>query len=272
MKKYAFTAAVASLLLSLSSIAHADTLTGQVQEIDTAGRSIKMVSVGGSEAQATEYKVVWDETLLDAPKLQSTRVGDALTLDATQNPITQNWKVNSVRGPLSAVDNALHPGSERMISGEITTIDLPGNSLVLISEDMDGDGKRIEYRVVWDNTNVNVRNRLEKSKIGDNISLEGDRNVVTGNWKAVSVAGPIESLAAKNDHVLVGEVKRVEPEKNFILLSTTDESGREAERKLVWDKDFAEQARLENAQIGQKLSVQADRNVLTGNWKVKALA
>ena len=64
---------------------------------------------------------------------------------------------------------------------------------------------------------------------------------------------------------------QVDAGKNFILLRITDAQGRMQERRIVWDKDFAEQARLENARIGDQLSVRADRNPITRNWKVKSL-
>jgi ribosomal protein S17 len=159
---------------------------------------------------------------------------------------------------------------EQTISGEIRNIDTGGNALTLATQD--ASGQPMEYKVVWDESNADVRDALQKHKVGDNITLTAQKNVVTQNWKATALVGPIKALAEGDIQTLTGEVKSVDTEKNFIVLNTTDKDGKPVERKIVWDNDFPHQAKLENARIGEHLSVRADENILSRNWKVKAIA
>jgi hypothetical protein len=271
MKKFTFAAFTAFLVLGLAGIAHADTLSGKVTSVDTGGNSLTLASDPGPDNKAQEYKLVWDDDLADITALEGASLGDTLTVNAEQNVITRNWKVTSASGGYAARASDMIQGDERMISGEIRSIDPNDNSLTLASKDLDETGQPLEYRVVWDDANANVREKIEKSEVGDNISLSATQNVISRNWKANSIAGRFEAMGEGDVRTLTGEVKRVDPEKNFLVLSTTDDSGKAVERKVVWDKDFQEQAELENAQIGEQISVRADQNFFTRNWKVQSL-
>ena len=271
MKKTIFTA-TAVLLLAWSGTGHADMLSGKVESIDNNGNSLTLVNESKTTSERQEYKLVWEASQAEAPALQASHVGDFLTVTAEQNPVTRNWRVQSLGGPVASAEQKLLQTAEQTISGDIRELNIPGNSLVLVSDDKDSSGNPIEYHVVWDDSNTNVREHLEKAKIDDDLTLTADQNIVTKNWKAKSIAGPIKAMAEGDIHTLTGQVKEVDPNKNFIVLATTDDEGRAADKKIVWDNDFKQQSKLENAKIGEHLSVRADQNMVTRNWKVQAIS
>ncbi len=271
MRRSILTVLAVMFLLGAMGVGYADTISGKVKEIDTTENSITLVSKPGeTAAMPVEYKLVWDAKLPDSARLETAHVGEFLSVDAERNPVTQNWKVTTVRGPLAAVENAVS-SDERMIEGKIRDLDTHDNSLVLVSTEADVSGKIIEYHVVWDDSNTNVRNRLAKAKIGDKLSLVADQNKITRNWKANSIVGPIRELIHVDVKTITGEVKSIEPAEHYLTLRTTDASGKTVDRKIVWDKNFADKAKLENMRVGDRLSVRANQNMLTRNWKVKAL-
>ncbi len=269
MKKTLWTLA---LLLACAGTGYADTLSGQVREIDTAGNSLTLVAQRADSTEPAEYKVVWDDEFAEAARLESARAGDTLVLNAEQNPVTRNWKAIGVGGALAAAENNLLRTEDQTISGKILNIDTAGRRLVLSSENVDAAGEPIQYAVVWDEASGDIREQLQKASVGDKLTLRADQNVVTKNWKAKSIAGPIEAMTKGGVHMLSGQVKSVDASKNFIVLNTTDASGAAVEQKLVWDEDFTQQAKLESAKVGEMLKVHADQNMITRNWKVKAIA
>jgi hypothetical protein len=271
MKKILIAVGVLAGCAGMAGIGHADTLTGKVVDVNAEGNAITLATEADASGKPAEYKIVWDEDRQDLQQLEQCRIGDTLTVDADQNPVSRNYKVTAVRSPLAAIDRALRTG-EQAIRGEVKEINTEANSMLLTSEEKDEAGQPIEYRVVWDDSNTEVRDKLEKANMGDNIAVRADQNVVSRNWKANVVLGPVEGMMAGDDaKTLSGEVRQVDPERNFIVLGTTDEQGRAVERKIVWDKDFKDQARLENARIGERLSVRADQNFISRNWKVKSI-
>jgi len=270
MKRTLLTILAVTFSLAAAGVSHADTISGKVKDIDTAGNSITLVSEPGETTAAGEYGLVWEKNMPDAARLEKAHMGEFLSVDAEQNPLTRNWKVTAVRGPLAEVENAIS-SQEREISGEIREMDLNGNSLLLVTTEADASGKMIEYHVVWDNSNANVRDRILNAKIGENISFMADQNKITRNWKANSIVGPVKDLVRGDVKTITGEIESINPAKNSLVLRTTDVSGKTIDRKIVWDEDFKEQAKLESLRVGDRLSVRADQNMLTRNWKVKAL-
>lgn len=269
MKKSIFGAL--ALWLAMAGTGHADTLSGKVKDIDTKGNTLTLASAPDVQGESKEYQLVWDEERMDLLALERAAVGDFLTVDAEQNAISRNWKVNSAQGgPLAGVENAIR-SDERTLRGEVRSVDPAGNVIVLASSEKDENGLLIEHRVVWDDSNENVREKLEKAEIGDDLSVTASQNPISRNWKATALPGAFAAMGQGGEQTLTGEVKSVDPEKNVIVLTTTEPSGDVEERKLVWDKDFRDQARLENAKIGERLSVRADQNFITRNWNVKSL-
>ncbi len=260
------------VFLGFSGAVHAETLIGKVTSIDQKDNSITLVSESNTSSDRKESKIGWDENLVDVQRLEDAQIGQIVTVDAEQNAITRNWKVKSVGGALAVTEKALLRTDERTISGEILEIDHAGNSLLLRSKDRDDKGQQLQQRVVWDNSNESASERLGKAKVGDNITLTADQNVITKNWKASSLAGPIGAMADGDIRTLTGEVRKVDSNKNFIVLTTTDPSGKTSEQTIVWDNDFKQQAKLENAKVGEHLSVRADQNMLTRNWRVTSLS
>jgi TusA-related sulfurtransferase len=272
MNRNLFIASFAALTLGLAGTGYADTLSGKVSSVDQGGNAITLSSPTNNAGENKEHKLVWDDSLAESQQLENAQIGQTLTVDAEQNAISRNWKVNSVRGPLSAVEKAISTDS-RTLSGEVVEFDLAGRSLLLRSKESDDKGQPMQYRVVWDATNSNVHEKLQKAKIGDNLTVTADQNMITKNWKANSITGAIAAMVQGDVHTVAGEVKQVDRDKNFIVLSTIDaSSGKTAEKKITWDDDFKQQAKLENAKIGERLSVRADQNMVTRTWKVTALS
>ena len=272
MNKNSFIVAVAAFLFGLAGTAYADTLIGKVVSIDQGGNTITLVSEADNSSDRKEYKLVWEDSLAEIQQLENANIGQILTVDAEQNALLRDWKVKSVRGPLAATEEALLRTDDRVINGEILEIDIAGRSLVLRSKDSNDKGQPIQHRIVWDASSENVFEKLNKAKVGDNITLTADQNVITKNWKARSIAGPIEAMVEGDVRTLTGEVRQVDRDKNFIVLSTTDPSGKAHDNKIVWDDDFKQQAKLEGAKVGDRLSVLADQNMITRNWRVTALS
>ena len=271
MKEFISSTIFVGLLFGLTSIVQADTLTGKVKSVDQEGNALTIVSEPSSDGKTVDYNLVWDTTLQDLKSLENAKIGELVIVEAEQNPISRNWKVIAIKGPLSEAEHKFLKTAERMIKGEVREINTSGNSLMLVSEETDANGQRLEYHVVWDETNANVRDHLQKTRVGDKLSLMADQNKLTHNWEAKSIAGPIESITTGSVQTLIGEVKKVDADKNSLIMNTVDASGHTVERKIVWEKNFREQDKLENAKIGEHLTVQADQNILTRNWKVKAI-
>ena len=271
MNKNLFIASVIALVFGVTGTSYADTLMGKVTSIDQEGNAITLTSESPNSTERKEHKLVWDADMAESQQLENARIDQILTVDAEQNAVTRNWKVRSVRGPAAAAEQALLRTDERIISGEVAEFDLAGRSLLLRSKELDNNNQPAQYRVVWDATNTNVTEKLQNAKIGDNLTLAADQNVITKNWKANSISGPIRAMAQGDVHTIAGQVKEVNRDKNFIVLNTTSPSGKADEQKIVWDDDFKQQARLENAKVGEHLSVRADQNMLTRNWKVTAI-
>ncbi len=254
--------------LGAAGVSYADTLSGKIQKIDTAENEITLVS--NDERGTDDHRLVWEDSLPDSERLEKANIGDFISVDADYKPLLLHWQVTSIRGPLAGAENAIST-NERMIEGEIRSLDIPGNSLVLVSTKADASGKMTEYKVVWDDSNTKVRDRLEKAKVGDSISLSADQNKLTRNWKANSIEGLVEDMVQRDIKTITGEVTSVDPAKNYLVLRAADPSGKMVDRKVVWDDDFKDQDRLESLRVGDRLSVRADQNMVTRNWKVKAL-
>jgi hypothetical protein len=272
MKKIMIMTVASFAMLAMARAGYADTLTGTVKSINPGGNAMTIVSQANQNGEATEYKLVWDKDFAQLAPLENARIGQPITVEATQNAVTRNWKVASVGNAVETAQNALLRGREQTLNGEVTDIDTGARSLTITSKDTDENGNPMRYKVVWDSDNPNVRERLEKARVGDRLTVRAEQNVISRNWKATSIAGPIAAMGARDVKTISGEVTKVNPEKNYLVLSTTDQNGKQVERKIVWSKDFAEQAKLETARIGQHLSVQADQNMITRNWRVKSLA
>lgn len=270
MKRSILTALAVLFSWAAAGVGYADTINGKIKDIDTEGNAITLLSEPGETAAAAEYKLVWEANLPDSERLHTAHVGEFLSVDAEKNPVTQNWKVTSVKGPLAEVVNAIS-SEERMISGQIRNLDISGNALTLTTSDADVSGKASEYRVVWDDSNTDVRKKISNAKIGDSLSLMADQNKITRNWKANSIVGPVEGLVQADVKTVTGEIKSVNFSRNSLVLRTIETSGKIVDRTIVWDKDFKESAKIEGMHIGDRLSVRADQNMLTRNWKVKAL-
>ncbi len=266
------TASMMTFFLGLAGTVHAETLIGKVNSIDQAGNSITLVSEEANSSGTKDHKLVWDENLAEKMQLKNAQMGQIMTVDAEQNLITRTWKVNSVGGALAIAEKTLLSSDDRTISGEILEIDHAGNWLSLRSKGMDEKGQSVQNRVVWDTSNQSVSESLGKNKVGDNITLTASQNIITKNWKVSSVAGMIEAMAKGDIQTLAGEVRKVDNDKNFIVLFTTDLSGKTGEKTIVWDNDFKQQTKLENAKVGDHLSVRADQNMITRNWKVTSLS
>ena len=271
MKKILWPTLAVLGIFTLAGTASAATLSGKVTSVDAQGNSLMLATERTASTEPAEYKLVWDDNIADGQKLENARVGEILTVDAEQNAVTRNWNVQRIGGALADAENAVLRTDDQIINGKIRSIDASTNAMVLVSENVGTPGET-EFRVVWDDSDVEVRDRLEKSAVGDTITLTADQNKATRNWKAKSVAGSVKAFVEGDVQTLVGQVKAVDPERNYIVLTTTDETGKQVERKIVWDNDFKQQAKLEGARIGQRLSVRADQNMVTRNWKVKAIS
>jgi hypothetical protein len=273
MNKNIFIASVLGLFLGMSGTAQAETLTGNVTSIDQGGKSIMLVSESDNSSDTKSYKIMWDDKLAENQRLSLTnvRVGQAMTVDADQNPITRSWKVTSVGGSMDVAEKTLLRANGMTLAGEIIEIDQAKNTLLLRSKDLDDQGEFIEHRLGWDTSNASVTRGLSEAEVGDDITLAADQNVVTRSWKITSISGPIASMLGGDARTLTGEVRKVDIDKNSIVLYTTNPSGTAGEQTIVWDNDFKQQARLEGAKVGDRLSVRADQNMITRNWKVSSL-
>ncbi len=271
MKKYMVIAAIMAFYLGLAGTVYADTITGKVVSVDQGGNTLTLVSESDNSSDRKEQKLVWDNDLADIQKLESANIGQTLTVNAEQNVITRSWKVKSVGGQMAAVENAFLRTDDQILSGEIVEMDRAGRSLTLRSNDNDDKGQPIQHRIVWDISSDNVLDKLDNAKVGDKITLTADQNIITKNWKAKSIAGAMQAMATGDIRLITGEVREVNSDKNFIVLYTTDSTGKSGDQKIVWDDDFKQQATLENAKIGERISVHADQNMITRNWKVSAI-
>lgn len=270
MKQSKWIVLSAAFLSGAAGIGYADTISGRVKDIDIPNRSITVIAEPSEIASSANYKLVWDADLADSARLNRVSVGEFLSVEADQNAITRNWKVTTVRGPLATLEDAAS-SEKRVIEGKIQSIDTAARSLVLLSGERDASGNMIDYRVVWDDSNTKVDDRLVHAKVGDNLSLKADQNQITRNWKADAVVGPVKGLMTPDVKTITGEVRSVDPGKNSIVLRVTDASGKTTDKTLVWDKDFRDQAKLDSLRTGDRLTVRADQNALTRNWKVKSL-
>lgn len=269
MKQSKWMLLTAAFLLGTAGAAWADTISGKVTDVNVPGRSITLISEPG-EAASASYTLVWESDFADAASLRRTQVGSFLSVDATQNPVTRHWRVTNVRGPMAAAEDLIS-SDQRVLEGKVTSIDVPAHRLTLLSMQADASGKAVEYQVVWDESNADVRNRLAKAEVGDKLALKADQNRITRNWKATSVVGPVKEMIQRDVKTITGEIKEIDPAGNYIVLLTIDSSGERVERKIVWDKDFRDQGRLESLKVGDRLSVRASQNAVTRNWKVKAI-
>jgi ribosomal protein S17 len=272
MNKNMLVASIAALFIGLAGTVHAETLIGKVVSIDQNSNSMTLASNSDNSSGIQSYKIVWDESLAEIQQLKNARMGQIVTVDADQNPISRSWKVTSVGGALAIAEKALLRTDGRTVSGEIIAIDRSNHTMLLRTKDMDDKGILIEQHIVWDTENQSVTDKLNKASIGDSITLTADQNVITKNWKVSSIAGPIEAMRTNDIRLLTGEVRQINSDKNFIVLYTTNMPGKATEQTIVWDNDFKQQAKLENAKIGDQLSVRADQNMITRNWKVASLS
>ena len=88
--------ALAAFSLAWAGTSYADVLSGQIKDIDTGGNALTLTSPRADTGEQTEYKVVWDDDLQQAIKLENAKVGERLSVHADQNMFTRNWKVKAI--------------------------------------------------------------------------------------------------------------------------------------------------------------------------------
>ncbi len=272
MNKRISVVAMAALFMGMSGIVHAETVMGKVVSIDQEGNSLKLVSDKEHSSGTKEYTVVWDKDLAEVQQLRDARIGQIMTMDAEQELVSRNWKVKSVGGVLAIAEKKLLRTDSVALSGEIVEINPAEHWLMLQSKDKDDQGQPVTHRVVWSETNESAAKKLDNAKVGENITVNADQHVITKNWKVTSVAGLMETLQKSDIRTLTGEVRSVDSDKNVIVLYTKDPTGKAGEETVVWSDDFKQQAKLENAKIGDQLSVRADQNMITRHWNVTAIS
>ncbi len=143
MKKILWTMA---FVLAWAGTSYADTISGKIKDIDTGGNALTLISDRADNAgNPSEYKVVWDDNLADAARLENAHAGETIVLDAQKNPVTQNWKAQSVGGGMASAEKSFLRTDDQTISGKVLSIDQNGRRLVIESGDRDANGKQAQY-------------------------------------------------------------------------------------------------------------------------------
>ncbi|MBP9733099.1 MAG: hypothetical protein KBD07_01835 [Candidatus Omnitrophica bacterium] len=108
------------------------------------------------------------------------------------------------------------------------------------------------------------------------MTVDAEQSPVTRNWKVMSVGGSTaaaeKQMTQADGSAITGEVRQVDSEANSIVLFATGPSGQAGNMTIVWDNGLKQQMKLENAKVGDQLSILANQNMVTRNWKVVSIA
>ncbi len=139
MKKALLTVLTAVGVFAAGAVAHAETLSGQVQSVDTAGNSLILQGIAGPQGKESQYKIVWDEKIQGGEALENAQVGEEVTVDAKQNFFTRNWKVKEIASAAALDANAAGEAEADQAVTQTSEADLGASQAAQPAEALESD-------------------------------------------------------------------------------------------------------------------------------------